>query len=456
MLEKLSFTNFKAWKCCDVEFGRITGLFGTNSSGKSSILQFLLMMKQTAQSSDRKVPLILGDDTTLVKLGSAVDMLHRHQGLATIELDCSWRDEAGFEIVNPNTEEELLASSPSLALRSEIVSFGNHLLTRVIEYTVGKASFALHGPEEGEGDSYELTASGVGRFRFKRTKGRPWELPGPDRFYVFPDQARTYHQNASFLSDLELSFEEMLQGIYHLGPLRQPPQRDYIWSGGEPEDIGQKGENVISAILAARRRNTLISRGQGYSRLTVEGYVGHWLKKLGLIHSFKVEEIKRGTNIYRVNVKRTANSPPVQIIDVGFGVSQILPVLVLCYYAPEGSTLLFEQPEIHLHPSVQAGLADVFLDAIKVRKVQIVVESHSEHLLQRLQRRVAEEEFAATDAALYFCQQNDSGAASLERLRMNMYGGIENWPEDFFGDGMEDLYQIHKAGMERRKEAAPS
>jgi predicted ATPase len=74
-------------------------------------------------------------------------------------------------------------------------------------------------------------------------------------------------------------------------------------------------------------------------------------------------------------------------------------VLVLCYYVPEGSILILEQPEIHLHPSVQTGLADVFIDAVKTRKVQIILESHSEYLLRRLQRRIAEEKVSQEDMA---------------------------------------------------------
>ena len=94
--------------------------------------------------------------------------------------------------------------------------------------------------------------------------------------------------------------------------------------------------------------------------------IAYWLKELKLIHEFKIEEIGAGANLYRAIVKRDAKSPPALLTDVGFGVSQVLPALVLLYYVPEGSTVIMEQPEIHLHPSVQSGLADVILTVQKI------------------------------------------------------------------------------------------
>lgn len=198
-----------------------------------------------------------------------------------------------------------------------------------------------------------------------------------------------------------------------VGPLREYPKRQYVWAGAQPADMGQRGEKVIDALLASRERKQLIRRGQGKKSLTVEEYVAWWLRELGLIHSFEVEPVKVGGNLYQVWVQRSPGSAKVLITDVGFGVSQILPVLTLCYYVPEGSTILMEQPEIHLHPMVQSGLADVFIDAVKKLNIQIILESHSEHLLKRLQRRIAEEELAVSDAALYFCEMRD-GRSSLK------------------------------------------
>ena len=177
-----------------------------------------------------------------------------------------------------------------------------------------------------------------------------------------------------------------------------------------------------------------------------------WLKTLGLIHDFDLKPIAENRKEYEVRVRRTASSPEVLITDVGFGVSQILPVLVLCFYAPEGSTLILEQPEIHLHPAVQAGLADVFIDAIQTRKVQIILESHSEHLLRRLQLRIAEEKLSPAQTALYFAAISDQGVSRLQSLDLDSFGNIRNWPDNFFGGEMGDLVAMTEAAMQRQME----
>jgi predicted ATPase len=180
--------------------------------------------------------------------------------------------------------------------------------------------------------------------------------------------------------------------------------------------------------------------------------VARWLKELNLIHSFRLQPIAENRRDYEILVQRSPNSAEVLITDVGFGVSQILPILVLCYYVIQGATVIFEQPEIHLHPSVQAGLADVFIDVIKTRNLQIIIESHSEHLLRRLQRRIAEEKdgFTNEDAALYFCNMSDDGASSLVPLELDPFGNISNWPDGFFGDEMGDLVAMTEAAMKRQ------
>ena len=139
--------------------------------------------------------------------------------------------------------------------------------------------------------------------------------------------------------------------------------------------------------------------------------------------------------------KKPPSSPPVTLVDMGYGLSQFLPVLVLCYYAPEGSTLILEQPGIHLHPMVQSQLADLLIEVVNERKLQILVESHSEHLLTRLQRRIAEKQIDQNNVALYFCRNNE-GVSTIEKLDVDESGDIKNWPENFFGDVMGDMFAM--------------
>ena len=426
----------------------ITALFGTNSSGKSSILQFLLMLKQTADSADRSVVLHLGDEKSLVSLGTISDVAFKHSDHPELALGIEWGLPEVLEIKDPETRKKTLFKSSSMKLSAEVVANGGGKLTaRSMTYTLGGDSFSL--TRKNDKGEYTLSTSPA-KFQFKRAQGRAWPLPAPVKFYGFADEVRTYHQNAGFLSELELEFEKMLRGIYYLGPLRDYPRREYTWAGGDPADMGRRGEYAVAAILAAREKGEKISRGKGRAKFTLEQYVAHWLRELKLIEEFRVEEIKKGTNLYRVYVRRSPGSSEVLITDVGFGVSQILPVLVLCYYAPEGSTILFEQPEIHLHPSVQRGLADVFIDAINVRKIQIIVESHSEDFLRRLQRRVAEaKDLTENDAAIYFCDI-EGGEGRLIPLELDTYGNLLAWPKDFFGDPMGDIAAMQSAVMKRK------
>jgi predicted ATPase len=450
MLTCLNLTNFKAWKeVPSMTLAPLTGLFGANSSGKSSILQFLLMLKQTADSADRGSALQLGDEKSLTSLGTFPDILHKLATDGGMSFGVRWRSADTIDIKDPDTDRASLVTSRDMGFDATLLGNGGGKVSVTrLRYALGDAEFEYAAAPEPKG--FQLTAKSGG-FRFVRADGRKWPLPPPVKFYGFADEVRTYHKNAGFLAELELQFERMLRAVYYLGPLREFPKREYTWAGGDPADMGRRGEFAIAAMLASRERGERIQRGRGKKRYSLEEYVAHWLQELGLISEFRVEEIAKGTNLYRVKVRKTPTSPEVLITDVGFGVSQVLPVLVLCYYAPEGSTILFEQPEIHLHPSVQAGLADVFIDAIRQRGVQIVVESHSEHFLRRLQRQVAEgTRFTADETALYFCEI-DSGSAKLTKLHVDLYGDIQNWPRDFFGDEMSDIAARLQAARAKRQ-----
>lgn len=458
MITLLEAKNFKSWEATgEIRLAPITAFFGTNSSGKTSLLQLLLMLKQTTESPDRGLVLSFGDDPrSLVDLGDYTTIVFGHKEDAPLSWRLHWSLPNELKISDPfQKDASPIASSTRLSFEATVGSVpidGSPAATALsvmqMAYRLGDAGFGMRRREGGRG-GYELFDTAA-NFQFVRTKGRVWELPDPIKCYGFPDEVRAYFQNASFLSDLEFQFEQLFSRVYYLGPLRANPERQYTWAGAQPADMGRTGEQAIAAIIASRERGETISLGRGVKRVTLEEYVADWLKELGLIHSFEVKRIAKGSKLFEVRVKRSSSAPDVLITDVGFGVSQILPVIVLCFYAPEGSTVILEQPEIHLHPAVQAGLADVLIDAIQKRRIQIIVESHSEHLLRRLQRRVAEDVIKKDDVALYFSEYaNDK--SKLTALDLDLYGVIRNWPKGFFGDEFEEIAATNKAALEKKK-----
>lgn len=467
MITALRAQKFKSWlDTGPIRLAPITGLFGTNSSGKTSILQLLLLLKQTVESADRQQVLNLGTKRTYnsaerpyVELGAFSDIVHAHAIPGSIALSIGWEPEAALQIIDPaSVRPRTLFSIPALQFETTITSNRQTLNVERFSYAFQQDGIASHsrftfGMEQqqlagGEHQSeYALIAQG---YAMKRRRGRPTALPPPVKCYGFPDQIRAAYQNAGFLDDLVLSFEELFQRVLYLGPLREGPQRDYPWGGERPQDVGRRGELAIAAMLASRAQATLKTDQVNQRAITVAERVAMWLQELGLIHAFSLQTTGENRNSYEVRVRRTSRSPEVLITDVGFGVSQILPVLVLCYYAPEGSTIILEQPEIHLHPSVQAGLADVFIDAAKTRNIQVIVESHSEHLLRRLQRRIAEEALTPEQAALYFCATNTQGVSQLQVLQLDPFGNITNWPKDFFGDEFGEIAAMQEAALKRQ------
>jgi predicted ATPase len=266
-------------------------------------------------------------------------------------------------------------------------------------------------PRPSDASSFDLRADGD--FKFVRTLGRPWQLPGPIKAYGFPDQAQTYFQNSGFLAQFVAAFEAQMDRVFYLGPLRDYPKREYVWTRSRPSDVGQRGERAIEAILAATDRGERRNLAPKARLRPFQEMIAYWLREMGLVETFIVEEIKAGSGLYQAKVRVRRSAPEVLLTEVGFGVSQVLPVLTLLYYVEEGSTVILEQPEIHLHPLAQAGLADAIWKATERRNLQVIVESHSEHFLLRLQRRIAEGRISANDVKVFFCETDEGDPASL-------------------------------------------
>jgi predicted ATPase len=420
MLTHLQIRNFKAWRNTQaIRLAPLTVFFGSNSSGKSSINQLLLMLKQTVQSPDRRMALHLGDKKTVIELGTFWDVVYAHQNNERIAFELEWH--------LPSENQSDLGNS--IKFSSEIGLAGGErqdLVVYQMSYQIGDPGLKVEMKREDDAlnrDKYSLTT-----FPSHIVPANPsTSLPHPIHFYGFPSEVSARYENADFVHELTLALEKCLQDIYYLGPLREPPQRYYIKSGENPESVGWRGERAVEVILAAQNK----SIRAGSQTLPFEAMVAYWLKKMELIDTFEVKPIAANRRDYEVLVKNLGITDQINLTDVGFGVSQVLPVLVQCFYAPPGSTTILEQPEVHLHPSAQAVLADLFIDAIaatdemgKPHNIQLLIESHSEHFLRRLQRRIAEQKIRSIDTAIYFAEMTSYGSI-LKRLEMDDYGNIK-------------------------------
>src|SRR5579859_485217 len=145
---------------------------------------------------------------------------------------------------------------------------------------------------------------------------------------------------------------------------------------------------------------------------------------------------------------------PLPLSAVGVGISQILPILVMGLLAPSHTLLLVEQPELHLHPSVQARLGDFFLGLAKCNK-QCLIETHSENLVNQLRYHIVQADGQDKSACLiYFVDQDERGAAKFEPIEISPQGNILNWPEGFFDETILQEGRINTESLRKRAKKA--
>ena len=417
MITELSAQNFKSWKNTGkLQIAPLTGFFGANSSGKTSILQTLLMLKQTVERPPNWNGTIdFGDDNSLVNLGDFDDLIHGHKRDHPLQISVSWKFSEKLSL--PDVDE-----MDTLSFNLSINNEENASSKASFDYRAGEQSFGVDWNNQGD---YRVSALGVQNLA--ATLFRCYAI------------RNSYPHILQLFSPLQTCFENLFRSIEYLGPLREYPRRHYAWQGKHTPGVGQHGEDMVTALFSGR-----------IQLRSLDEQIPQWLQRLDLIDSYRLNPIRDTEKDYEFLVRKYKGGPEVRLTDVGFGVSQVLPVLVLCYYVPEGSILILEQPEAHLHPKVQSELADLLIEVVKNRQLQIILESHSEHLILRLMRRIAEEQISAADTAFYFCEMNE-GTSEIERLNVDDYGNITNWPQNFFGDQMGDLAAKTKAEMKRKK-----
>jgi hypothetical protein len=242
----------------------------------------------------------------------------------------------------------------------------------------------------------------------------------------------------------------LFQQVRYLGPLRAKPQVNYSPGPGQI-DLGPEGEFSAAILHANAHRRVLVPLPTGGARPMALGEgLNLWLEELGLASTAQAKDKGRsGIGLYVQPVGRTQS---VDLTSVGVGVSQALPVVLLCLIAPPESIILLEQPELHLHPDMQLRLADFLLACVRSGR-QIVFETHSEHLVNRLRRRVAEDDSTSTADAirLLFADQSD-GATVYSVSDINEVGGLStDWPKGFLDVAADESTRLLQQSLAKKR-----
>ena len=245
--------------------------------------------------------------------------------------------------------------------------------------------------------------------------------------------------NNIFVENLEQAVEQITRfftsKIRYLGPLRADPE---ILQGFSPsselDDVGSKGQ--YAATVYDANQNALIPWYNPISKeieqSTLKTALDAWARYLGVAHQIKIEIA--GQSGVSWQVVHLEGHKPLPLTAVGVGVSQILPILVMGLLAPSSTLLLVEQPELHLHPRIQARLGDFFVGLAECGK-QCLIETHSENLVSQLRLHIVQAGGQDKSACMiYFVDQDESGSAKFETVKISPKGNILNWPDGFFDE----------------------
>jgi len=561
LLREYQLTNFKAFAGPEkLPIRPITLIYGPNSSGKSSVLQSLLLLKQTLQEAEDPDTVLLPKGN-LVNLGSYREFVHRH------DVSQSFSFKVKLELEEPELQEEfwkIVSKDFELAPILELhVAFAydketSNVVLSSIELFVGEAPSSLicYRPLDKkswqyESDSFQNTAfkkdlineehiiwlkwyEQVKKVIFKRReeevkrifiklrlqekRRKGWTKRLPEELYdcqkeledklveINPDEmerkevekvlfsiksliilwehfeyyswdkakedllqlstdpylycreflpvradeqdleksttseevwklSNVYKpKNPPNIYDLTILASEVCRSLFeemtYIGPLREYPERIYTFSGNTGKQVGKSGKMLPDILF---KNPELLQR------------VNDQLGRFDLKYKFKVakftnEETGEMSDIFALQLVDEYTGVNVSLQDVGFGISQVLPIIVQSMLS-RNTTLLFEQPEIHIHPRLQAELGSLLAECIKPPiNNQFIIETHSEHLMLRLQKLIRKGELNPEDISVIYVDRGAEGSKCLS-LRLDEDGDfIDEWPDGFFEEDFNEMF----------------
>lgn len=475
MITNISIKNFKSFSDIQsLDLAPITLIFGPNSSGKSTIIQSLLGMKQTLSTPQKQAGFIANG--ACLDLNSFVSLIHGHDVNKEIELSFSFiYNLSAQEYQDTFSERQFLAASDirkvaftyahkeksdddisSCFLKNFKYGISNNSERETkldLNITKGNKNFTQELSENYYGDS--ATIKSLSSFMLKRI-----ERMSENNFEKFKgfivDSIReniykvnknvsipmTLHSEAfsdftnNYLGILSSEISHEFNNIKYLGPLRTTPKRFYL--SGKDNTVKMKGESNLGGELY-ESGNEVVKE------------INKWMNSFEIPYELSVKNFgsEISGDIISIILKDKRNNTLVTPMDVGFGIGQVLPIITDAIIS-KNNILCVEQPEIHLHPRLQAHLADLFIDSVLTEnkskngtqkiKNQWIIETHSESLILRMQRRIREKKISKELVKVYYVIAENEGS-KIVNLPLDDDGDFTvHWPHGFFDERVSEIF----------------
>ncbi len=458
MISRIDIANLRSFRDeQSFDLAPITLIYGPNSAGKSTLIKSLGLLKQTLGpagvfSREERPPLGLEGD--IVDFGTFTNAVHRHERERQLYFGLQFTDQSwasGGAAIYAGLGFDYEALAPGGAIQT-VAALGEGATRVLFDRPLGHARFRLRDRQQllslvrehiSADDPRELAV--LAELREKLDAGYPLEFFSSGFFPALPDAGYLDNPESdkSFGSWFEGTMyrrvgalDHLLRNLSYLGPLRAAPARFQSLSSRTvgATHVGAAGEDVTRVLV--QNRDGILDR------------VNDWLRLLGIQYTLavhKVPSVGDGIDIGDLVATSLLDRGGTVITpqDVGFGISQLLPVVVETL-ANENSTICIEQPEIHIHPRLQGEVADLVLESASKRHNQLIIETHSEHLILRLLRRLRQRTdpwLTPERIAIVYVGTDERGNADPTQIRITPGGDFATeWPGGFFDERYEDLF----------------
>jgi len=478
---KISIHNFKSIEeLIQYELKPLTIISGVNSSGKSSFVQLLLLLKQTIERNSTDEHLFLNGD--LYKVKNFIDILSGKQLENKLSVALEFSKEEDLKIIS-SKRISIFDSYSTFNIQIEIsFDFKNdkvvigefavkYLLPEgekkeqyvkfITKYKDGESSYSIEANNNLFGKdlwgSKPITADNIiyssiypWYCEINRTETEP--SPNQENQSIFQESVEKNFFNLDGIRDL---IDSTFKTITYIGPIRLEPQDEYVLSdkhtsvGTNGKFVSQVLENNSEKPIAYFKPNFSENGEVEFSEVeaTLKQAVKYWMCD---VFKIAVDLFVEKTNdvyvIYLIGEKGIKTT----IKHVGFGISQVLPIIVEGLLLDNNSTLILEQPEIHLHPKIQSSLFD-FLNSLTLQGKKVIIETHSDHFITRMRRRVVEnmDNTMADKINLTFIETL-KGKVLFRSIPVDDFGAMEYFPANFIDQTSSELKAILNAQIKKQ------